>query len=105
MVIPKGMYRSRKLLDVAHDAPCMFRVPGVCQSGVNPSVPCHSNLQRHGRGLAHKTHDCYAPAGCVACHFWLDAGKAPREEKEATFMAALERWILWLFQNEKVRVV
>lgn len=98
------MYRNRKLLDVAHDAPCMLQVEGVCRSGVYPSVPCHSNMLRHGRGFSSKSHDAYAVAGCPPCHAWLDTGKASREEKETAFMAGLERYLLWLFRNEKVKV-
>lgn len=95
-------YRNRKLLDVAHSAPCMFRVPGICESGKYPSVPCHSNQQRHGRGHGHKSADVFAPAGCQPCHLWYDVRGAPREEQENTFQTALERWLLWLFENEKV---
>lgn len=97
-------YRCRKLLDIAHEAPCMFKVPGICQDGLYPCVPCHSNMQRHGRGFSHKSHDAYAPAGCPACHAWYDTGKAPREEQEWTFMTALERWWLWLLENERLVV-
>jgi hypothetical protein len=103
MMIEHGMFRDRKLLDLAHYAPCMFRIPGVCRSGVNPSVPCHSNLQRHGRGKDNKSHDCYAPAGCPECHYWLDFGKASREEKELAFLAAFERWILFIFRHGWVK--
>lgn len=98
------MHRNRKLLDLAHDAPCMFQVPGVCADGVNPCVPCHSNHQRHGRGFSFKSHDCYAPAGCVKCHAWYDTGPAPRERKDEVFRAALDRWVLWLWINRKVKV-
>ncbi len=97
-------YRNRKLLDVAHEAPCMFQVENVCQSEVHASVPCHSNFQRHGRGFAHKSADCFAPAGCVACHSWFDTGPSPRTEKDEAFAKAQDRWILWLFENEKVKV-
>lgn len=97
-------YRNRKLLDVAHDAPCMFQVEDICQSGVHPSVPCHSNKQRHGRGFAHKSADAYAPAGCIACHRWYDEGPEGRETKDNAFQLALERWWLWLLENEKLRV-
>ena len=100
----RGMYRNRKLLDVAHDAPCMFLIPKVCRSMVNPSVPAHSNEQRHGRGKDNKSHDVFAPAGCNECHHWYDFGMAPREEKQDAFRWALERWWLWLFRNEKVKV-
>ena len=97
-------YRNRKLLDVAHEAPCMFQIDKVCQDGLYPCVPCHSNFQRHGRGFAHKAADVFAPSGCVACHAWFDTGMAARSEKEDAFRTAQDRWILWLFENEKVKV-
>lgn len=97
-------YRNRKLLDKAHIAPCMFKIFGVCMDGVYPSVPCHSNHQKHGRGYAHKSADVYAPAGCPPCHAWYDTGKADREEKAHAFDVALDRWFLWLFESEQVRV-
>lgn len=103
-MIPRGMYRNRGLLNVAHVAPCMLRIDKVCRSGVFPSVPCHSNFQRHGRGKNLKSHDCFVVAGCPPCHHWLDEGPALREEKDAAFMMALERYVLWLFQNNKIEV-
>lgn len=98
-------HRDRALLDIAHDAPCMLRVPGVCRSGVNPSVPCHSNKQRHGRGGHLKSHDCFAVAGCNECHHWYDFGPAAREEKDAVFEAGLERYWLWLWLQKLIKVV
>ena len=96
-------YRNRKLLDVAHEAPhCFLGIKGICVSSEDGYSPCHSNLQRHGRGFAHKSADVYAVPGCHACHRWLDYGKTAREEKEAAFMSAWERYILWLFETGKV---
>ncbi len=97
-------YRNRKLLDVAHEAPCFMEVPSVCQSGVHPSVPAHSNSQRHGRGVGHKSHDVFVAAACGPCHDWYDRGPAPREEKEARFARGLERYWLWLWRNDRIKV-
>lgn len=103
--IERGMHRDRKLLDLCREAPCMLRVPAVCQSGVFPSVPAHSNLQRHGRGAGNKSHDCFAVPGCNACHAWLDSGNtASGEEKEAVFLAARDRWDLYRWRHDLVRV-
>ena len=97
-------FRSRKLLDVAHEAPCFLRLRR-CVSGVNPSVPAHSNMQRHGRGVGHKSADCFAVPACPACHYELDYGKnMSREEKEQAWELAFERYQLWLWENEKIRV-
>lgn len=105
MIGSQPQHRDRKLLDIARDAPCMLMIEGVCRSMVNPSVPCHSNLQRHGRGYSFKSHDCFAVPGCNECHYELDSGKnLSREQKENYFMAALERYILWLWQNDRIMV-
>lgn len=97
-------FRSRKFLDVAREAPCMIQKEGVCQDGLYPCVPAHSNLQRHGRGFSHKSHDCFHVSACPACHDWLDRSGAPRDEKEAAFDAAQDRYWLWLWENGRLRV-
>jgi hypothetical protein len=97
-------YRNRSLLDLAHEAPCMLQIEGVCVNGRFPSVPAHSNRQRHGRGVGHKSADCFAVAACWACHGWLDTGSAPRSDKQEAFDAGLERYWLWLWENDKIGV-
>lgn len=97
-------YRNRKLLDVAHEAPCFLKIKGVCESGAFPSVPAHSNRLRHGRGTGYKAHDIWHVAACNKCHYWLDYGKSPREEKDQAFDRALESYWLWLWQENKVSV-
>ena len=92
-------YRNRKLLDCAEGAPCMR-----CGSQDGTVVAAHSNLQEHGRGFAWKAHDCFCAFLCVRCHRFVDAGKAPREEKREAFTKAMHRTWLWLWQNEKIRV-
>jgi hypothetical protein len=68
-------------------------------------VPCHSNLQRHGRGFAFKSHDCYTVPGCIACHYELDHGKnLSKQELEEAFMRAWEMWQLALWQSGMVKV-
>jgi hypothetical protein len=99
------MYRNRKLLDIAHDAPCFLRVSSICRSGVNPSIPAHSNLGRHGRGYSYRSSDAAVVASCPECHYWLDAGPAPRHEKEMAFSEGLEKYLIWLLESGKVDVV
>ena len=96
-------YRNRKLLDLCHFMPCMI-LSEKCRSGVDPSVPAHSNQQWHGRGMAYKSHDCFAVAACPACHDWLDRGPADRETKRDAFERALRKHILWLWEHELVKV-
>jgi hypothetical protein len=100
-------YRNGKLLRLCHHRPCMLQIPKVCTGGDRPdrpSVPCHSNMLRHGRGHAHKSHDVFTVPGCPDCHHWLDYGKASRDEKQDAFMAALERWWLYAWDNELLEV-
>lgn len=96
-------HRNRRLLDVAHDAPCFLRL-GVQGCGQHPSVPCHSDLQRHGRGVGHKSHDCMAVPGCPSCHSVFTRAVLGREGYEAAWLAAFERYLVWLWTNEKVMV-
>jgi hypothetical protein len=96
-------HRDRKLLDVAHEAPC-FLLLGVVGCGTNPSVPCHSDELRHGRGAGHKSHDCLAVPGCPACHNAFTRQNLGREGYVAAWAAAFERYQLWLWTNRKVRV-
>ena len=96
-------YRNRKLLDLAHSAPCMLLL-GVKGCGANPSVPCHSDMLRHGRGAGHKSHDCLAVAGCPECHRHFTRQYLGREGYERAWIEALERYIVWLWQNDKLTV-
>lgn len=96
-------HRDRKLLDLAHDAPCMLRL-GVPGCGENRSVPCHSDLLRHGRGVGHKSHDCLAPPGCPVCHAAFTRANLGRDGYEAAWIAAFERYTVWLWENGKVKL-
>lgn len=101
-MIERGNHRDRKLLDVAHDAPCMLLL-GAPGCSTNPSVPCHSDLLRHGRGHKFKSHDCLAVAGCPACH-----ERFTRKELgplyEQAWQTAFERYLVWLWRKGKVKV-
>lgn len=102
-MIERGMHRDRKLLDVAHEAPCMLLL-GTKGCGNHLSVPCHSDMQRHGRGESHKSHDVFAVPGCPACHAAFTRAVLGREGYEAAWLAALERYLVWLFKSGKVKV-
>lgn len=97
-------FRSRKLLDVAHEAPCMLKL-GCPGCGEFPSVPCHSDLLRHGRGISHKSHDCLAVPGCPACHGAFTRANLGLTGYEAAWVAAIERYLVWAWENQKVKVV
>lgn len=96
-------YRNRKLLDVAHDAPC-FLLLGAIGCGNHPSVPCHSDMQRHGRGVGHKSHDCLAVPGCPACHLVFTREKLGRDGYESAWIQAFERYLVWLWTEGKVKL-
>jgi hypothetical protein len=106
----KGMYRSRRLLDLAHEVErCQNcgRFTGGCE-------PAHSNELEHGRGSHHPSHDCYFAALCHDCHAWYDHGKMAKDpsglyecsregKREMHTRAMLKTW-LWLWSRGKVRV-
>jgi hypothetical protein len=103
MTIERGMHRDRKLLDVAHEAPCML-VLGVKGCGADKSVPCHSDLLRHGRGVGCKSHDALAVPGCPACHAVFTRAHLGPVGYAETWVSAFERYVVWLWRNRKVRV-
>lgn len=96
-------YRDRKLLDLAYELECQFRLPGICEGG--PGEPAHSNQSRHGKGGALKAHDCFFASACRACHRELDQGKTmSREEKFEAWQRAHESTFLALWQLGLIRV-
>lgn len=103
VVIERGMFRSRKLLDVAHEAPCCLLL-GAQGCGNHPSVPCHSDMQRHGRGAGNKSHDVFAVPGCPACHAVFTRSRLGRDGYLLAWLTAIERYLLWLWRNGKLKV-
>lgn len=91
-------HRSRKLLDVAHTAPCMLQIAEQCFGDV---VACHSDQLEDGRGVGHKSHDCLAVPGCVACHALFTRANLGRDEYARVHAAALKRYLVWAFDNRK----
>lgn len=84
--------RNRFLLDMAHNSPCVMRLPGICQGGVETTVAAHSNWGEHGKSGARKADDCYHVWACRKCHAWLDQGSASAVEKRN----AWERGFQWM---------
>ena len=101
--LERGTHRDRKLLDLAHEAPCMLLIATEGCSA-HPSVPCHSDLLRHGRGVGHKSHDCLAVPGCPACHALFTRAHLGSPLYEATWHVAMELYLVWLWRNGKVKV-
>lgn len=100
-------YENRKLLDIAHGAPCFLNFPG-CTGGESPdapSVPYHSNWQSDGRGYHYKSNDHAAIPGCPSCHDVLDKGiHLTREQKEETFRIGQRRYWAWLWETKRIKV-
>ena len=97
-------YRNRQLLDLCHAAPCCLQL-GHEGCGRDKSVPCHSDMIRHGRGANHKSHDCFAVPGCPVCHEYFKRSVLGREGYLEAWTAAMERYILWLWVSQSIRVV
>lgn len=95
--------RDRKLLDIAHGCQCFLKL-GARGCGEHPSVPCHSDMLRHGRGAGHKSHDVFAVPGCPGCHAIFTRAHLGREGYEDAWLAAYERYQVWLWENGKVKV-
>lgn len=99
-------YRNRRLLDLCHAAPCFLRFEG-CRSGHQdwPSVPCHSDMLRHGRGVGKKSHSIFAVPGCPPCHAAFTRVNLGREGYENAWTNAHEGWMQYLVDNRLIDVV
>lgn len=98
-----GTHRDRKLLDLAHEAPCMLLL-GASGCGNDSSVPCHSDMLRHGRGENFKSHDCLAVPGCPPCHVLFTRAHLGRAVYEIAWSIAMERYLVWLWTTRRIRV-
>ena len=97
------MTADRRLLDLAHAAPCFLQL-GVPGCGNYPSVPCHSDMLRHGRGVGHKSHPIFAVAGCPICHVAFTRGNLGRDGYGQAWQKAHERYLVWLYETGRLRV-
>ena len=97
-------FRSRKLLNLAHDMPCMARFEHDCCDHLG-SVPAHSNWQLWGRGFGHKAPDWAWAAMCHNAHQLIDMNATmSREQRETEWTRAYVATQEWLWENNKVRV-
>lgn len=95
-------HRNRKLLDYAHYAPCMLRLGAPC--GIHASVPCHSDLLEHGRGVGCKSGDQYAVPGCPNCHSVFTRERLGRDGYREKWQQAHDEYRVWLLRNFKVKL-
>lgn len=85
-----------KYLEACRGEPCYLQIAATCTApdwAAPDVVPCHSNLQEHGKGMGRKASHKFTFPGCAACHFWLDQSSVPtKEERRMATLAAIERW-------------
>lgn len=93
--------RNRKLLDLAHEAPCFARFPHKC-GGWQGCEPAHSDSQMFGRGHGHKSNDWAFAAMCHTAHMMLDT--FDREQKQTEWTLAFVETQNWLWTNQLVKV-
>jgi hypothetical protein len=99
-------FRSRALLDLAHEAPCMASFRHQC-TGHLGCEPAHSDSQIHGRGFGHKAADWAVAFMCHEAHRAISAVINPqfdRAQKQAEWYLAHVRTLNWLFENGKLKV-
>lgn len=85
-----------KYLAACRGEECYLRVPGVCCSlgwAHDSVVDCHSNQSKHGKAGGLRALHQFTVPGCGPCHYWLDFGPAPWEEKVVVFDLALGEWV------------
>jgi hypothetical protein len=94
------MYRNKKLLNLAKDAPCM-----LCGSSDGTVVAAHSNQLRDGKGTGIKAHDYRISYLCNLHHFMIDNDKQmSKQERINLWEDAHRKTIGWLFENNHLEV-
>ena len=94
-------FRSRKLLDTAHDAPCRADFSHHC-TGWQGCDPAHSDSQLFGRGQGFKTPDWAVAHLCHNAHMALDT--MGREEQFYAWLRAFVATQNYLYETGKVKV-
>lgn len=89
-------FRSRPLLDLAHEIPCQAAFTHDCSEyqGVEPA---HSDQQIWGRGHGHKSHDHAHAAMCHTAHMMLDTFE--REVKQTEWLRAHVRTMTYYWEH------
>lgn len=99
-------FRSRSLLNLAHDMPCCADFEHVCVDH-NGCEPAHADWQEFGRGIGHKAGDHFFAAMCHNAHRMISAQINPpftREERKSHWLKAYIRTQDWLWTNRKLKV-
>ena len=96
--------RDRRLLDLAYEYPCMFRLQGICEGG--KGEPAHSNQPKHGKGGAMKAHDLFHLPACRSCHREFDQGETmTRDEKRDLFDYLHSQYMVMLWDDGHIGVI
>jgi len=95
-------YRNRKLLDLAHDMPCMAEFDHHCTEHLGCD-PAHSDSHIFGRGFSHKSNDFAFAAMCRNAHQGLDRFN-DREVKFFEWLRAYAKTQKYLWENKKISV-
>lgn len=81
------------MLEACRGQECYLKVPGIHPHNLDSVVPCHSNQQKHGKGMGLKARDEFTVPGCGACHAELDQGmRFTKAEKFAIWDRAFALW-------------
>jgi hypothetical protein len=94
-------YRNRKLLDLAHEAPCFADFPHQC-GGWEGCDPAHSDSSIFGRGIGHKTPDWAYASMCHTAH--MIHSRMEREEKFYAWLRAFKATYDYLWENKLIMV-
>lgn len=84
---------SKAIRDSAKGAPCLLRVPNVCQRYRDTVVHCHLRMNLVA-GMGMKPNDLLGIRACFACHDWLDSRSGSQihwEIRESIILAGLMR--------------
>jgi hypothetical protein len=98
-------YENRKLLDLAHETPCMAQFEHDC-NGYLGCVPAHENSLAGGHGMGKKADDQLHAAVCPNAHDILDGRKGgwDLETKRSEWTRAHRATWRYYWTNGKVVV-
>ena len=99
-------YRNRRLLDLAHEAPCFAQFEHDCSSYLG-CEPAHADSQLFGRGHGHKAHDFAYASLCHNAHLKLSAQVGGGMDRDTKFHEWLRAYVAtqeWLWTNGKLKV-
>ena len=91
------MYRSKKLLVLLRELPCMH-----CGAMDGTVCAAHRN---QGKGMGMKNSDALVAALCHACHYELDNGKTlSKEERRELWDQAYINTMQYLIETGKLKL-